>query len=135
MAPMLLNRHRVTERVHGIEDQQIGIPVELDKWIGFVKAIILVLAIGRVDNGLSPLGKAIGIRITRVKLLYRGYRKTGDLANLAGFEGHELDRRGKRAKIDGKPRSRVLDTQRLVERLVATVNANSISRNVSGGKK
>src|SRR6516162_11146854 len=110
MTPMRLDRHRVTERVHGIEDQQIGILVELHKWIRFVEAIILVLAIGRVDNGLAPLGKAIGIRITRVKLLYRGYRKTRDLTNLAGFERHELDRRGQRAEIYGKPRSRVLGT-------------------------
>src|SRR6516164_1972240 len=101
MAPMLLDRHRVTERVHGIEDQQIGVPVELDKWIGLVEAIIFVLAIGRIDDGLGSLGKAIRIRITRVKLLHRSHRKTGDLANLAGFEGHELDRRGERAKSTG----------------------------------
>src|SRR5215468_10657183 len=98
MAPMLLDRHRVTERVHRIEDHQIGIPIELDKWIGLVEGIIFVLAIGRVDNRLGPLVKAIGIRIIGVKLLYRLYPETRDLANLAGFEGHELDRRSKRAK-------------------------------------
>src|SRR6516162_6249287 len=135
VAPMLLDRQRVTERVHCIEDQQIGVPVELDKWIGLVEAIIFVLAIGRIDDGLGSLGKAIRIRITRVKLLHRSHRKTGDLANLAGFEGHELDRRGERAKIYGKPRSRVLGAQRLFERLVAAEDANSVPRNVSGGEK
>jgi 2-oxo-4-hydroxy-4-carboxy-5-ureidoimidazoline decarboxylase len=37
--------------------QQIGVPVELDKWIGFVEAIIFVLAIGSVDDGLDPIIK------------------------------------------------------------------------------
>src|SRR6516164_11106252 len=115
MTPMFLNRHRVTERVHCIEDEQIGAAAELDKWIGFMEAIIFVLTIGRVDDRLGPLVKAIGVRITGVKLLYRGNPETRDLANLARFEGHELDRRGKRAKIDGKPRSRVLGGTRRCE--------------------
>ena len=135
MAPMLLDRYRITERVHCIKDQQIGAAAELDKSIGFVEAIIFVLSIGRVDDRLAPLVKAIGIRIARVRLLYRGHRKTGDLASPAGFEGHELDRRGERAKIYGKPRSRVLGAERLFKELVAAVNANSVPGNVSRGEK
>src|SRR6516162_2737774 len=108
MSPMLLDRYRITERVHCIEDQQIGTAAELDEWIGFVEAIIFVLSIGRVDDRFAALVKAIGKRIARVRLFYRGHRKTGDLASPAGFEGHELDPRGERGKIDRKPRSRVL---------------------------
>jgi len=44
MAPILLDRDCVTERIHRIEDQQIGVSVELDKRIGFVEARIFVLA-------------------------------------------------------------------------------------------
>src|SRR5215469_14326958 len=111
MAPMLLDRYRITKRVHCIEDQQIGTAAELDEWIRVVQAIIFVLSIGRVDDRLGPLGKAISIRISRVRLFYRGHRKAGDLASPAGSEGHELDRPGERAKIDGKPGSRVLGAQ------------------------
>src|SRR6516162_6144937 len=135
MAPMPLDRHRITERVHCIEDQQIGAAAELDEWIGLVQAITFVLTIGRVDDRLAPLVKTIGIRIARVRLFYRGHRKTGDLARPTGFEGYELDRRGERAKIYGKPRSRVLGTQRLFKHLVAPEDANSVPRNVSGGEK
>src|SRR5215472_7822866 len=108
MAPMLLERHRITERVHCIEDQQIGAAAELYEWIGLVQAIIFVLTIGRVDDRLASLVETIGVRISRVRLFYRGHRKTGDLASPAGFEGHELDRPAERAKIYGKPGSRVL---------------------------
>src|SRR5215469_6974840 len=81
MAPMLLDRYRITERVHCIKDQQIGATAELDEWIGFVQAIIFVLSIGRVDDRLAPLVETIGIRISRVRLFYRGHRKTSDLAS------------------------------------------------------
>src|SRR6516164_4343773 len=131
MSPMLLDRYRITERVHCIEDQQIGAAAELDKWIGFVQAIIFVLTVGRVDDRLAPLGKTIGIRIARVRLFYRGHPKTCDLASPAGFEGHELDRRGERAKIYGKPRSRVLGAERPFKLLVAPEDANSVPGNVS----
>ena len=70
-----------------------------------------------------------------MKLHHSGHRKTGNLARPTGFEGHELDRRGKRAKIYGKPRSRVLRAQRLFKLLVAAENANSVPGNVSGGEK
>src|SRR5215469_11246957 len=111
---------------------KISRSVELDK---FVEAIIFVLAIGRVDNGLRRLVKAIGIRITGVKLPQRAHPKTRDLANLAGFEGHKLDRGGERAKIYRKPGSRVLGAQRFLKHLVTAEDANSVPRNVSGGEK
>ena len=37
MAPILLDRHRVAQRIHCIEDQQVGVSVELDERVGFVE--------------------------------------------------------------------------------------------------
>src|ERR1700737_2483985 len=58
-APILLDRDRVAERIHYIEGQQVGVSVKLDERVGFVELGALVLTVGRVDDRLPALGKAI----------------------------------------------------------------------------
>src|SRR5271163_5243719 len=108
MTPVLLDRDRVTERIHCIKDQQVRVSVEVDERIGFVELGTFVLAVGRVDDRLPALGKTIPVGISRVKLFDRGDRETGYFVSVAGLQGDELDARAKRVEIDGKPRSRVL---------------------------
>ena len=38
MAPIFFDRDGVAERIHGVKNQQISVPVKLDKRIGFVEA-------------------------------------------------------------------------------------------------
>src|SRR5438067_3965237 len=135
MTPILLDRDRIAERIHGVEDQQVGVSVELDKRIGFIGLGTLVLAIGGVDDRLPALGKAIPVGNSRVKLFDRGDGKTGYFVSAVGLQGDELDTGTQRVKIDGKPRSRVLGAQRLAEHPVTAVYANPIAWNVSGGEK
>src|ERR1700758_3563245 len=59
----------------------------------------------------------------------------GELVGAVRLERNELDGRGKLAKIDGKPRSRMLRMQRLAQYIVAAVNPNAVARNISGRKK
>src|ERR1700730_3917134 len=135
MAPILLDRDGISQGVHCVEDQQISVPVKLDKRVGFVEAGIFVLAVSRVDDRLATPGKAVAIRIPGVKLLYRVHRKTGYLISAAGFESDELNGRGQRAKIDRKKRLRLLGMQHLTQGAVASVDANAVTGDVSRAKK
>src|SRR5260370_25716137 len=135
MTPILLDRDRVAERIHCIEDQQVGVSVELDERIGFVELGTLVLAVGRVDDRLAALGKTVPVGISRVKLFDRSDGKTGYFVSVAGLQGNELDNRAERVEIDGKPRSRVLGAQRLAQHAMAAVYADPITGDVSGGEK
>src|SRR5215472_14680985 len=113
MAPILLNRDRVPERIHRVENEQIRVSVEIKKGIGFVQLRIFVLAVSRIDDRLAAAGKAISVRISAVKLLYRTHPEAGDVICSTGFESDELDRRCQRLKIDRETRSGVLRAQRI----------------------
>src|SRR5215469_2117622 len=132
MAPILSHRDGVAKRIHCIEDQQVGVPIEFDKRVGFVQARVLVLAIRRIDDRLAPSGEAVTERITRVKLFDRGDREASYLVTSARLQGDELDIRGKRVEIHGKPGRRVLGAQRFAQYVMTTVDANPISGNVCG---
>src|SRR5438105_8702442 len=135
MTPIHLDRDRIAERIHGVEDQQIAVSVKLDERVGFVELGALVLTVGGVNDRLPALGKAKPVGIPGVKLFDRGDGKTGYFVSAVGLQGDELDARAQRVKIDGKPRSRVLGAQRLAEHPVTAVYANPIAWNVSGGEK
>src|SRR5262249_1878393 len=57
------------------------------------------------------------------------------IVGATGFESNKLDRCSERAKIDGKPRRRVLGMQRLAQCVVAAIDANAVPGDVSGRKK
>src|SRR6516165_584627 len=135
MSPIFLDRDCVAERIHRVEDQHIGVPVECDKWVRFVESGILVLAIGRIDYRFSTPRKAVAVGMVGVELPYAGYRETGDLVGALGLERDELDGRSELVKIDRKPWGRMLRVQCLAQPIVASVNTNSVAGNISGRKK
>ena len=71
VAPVGLDRDRVGERVHRVENDEVGIAEELDEALGVARVGERVLGIGRVDDDPALRLEAVAVGVAGVALEHR----------------------------------------------------------------
>ena len=133
--PVLLHRHRVQQRVHGVEDDQVRIAEELDEATGFARVFELVLGIGRVHHDFPIAFEAVAVGVAGVPLQLRRDFESGNVVTGAGPELHEFDIGGEPGKIHREAGRRLLQPERLLEHVVTAMDTDARPRNIGGGEE
>src|SRR5258706_9948760 len=68
VSPILLDRYRIGERVHGVENDQVGVAEKIDETLRFVHIVELMFRIGRIDQDLVAAFEAVAIGIAPMRL-------------------------------------------------------------------
>jgi len=124
MTPVLLDRDRVEQRVHRIEDDQVRSPEEFDEARRFVLVFGSVLGVGRVHDRASAAVEAAAVRVTGVALRLEFQRGAADGLRTSGLESHELDACGEPVEVHGETRCRLLQAQRVFHHGMSAVDAD-----------
>ena len=92
MAPILLHRDAIGQRIHGVADHQVGIAKEVDECRLDRHLLQLVLAVGAVDDGAAvAVGEAVAVTQVGMVLQLRFDSYAVDFMRLAGGQLHEFD--------------------------------------------
>ena len=79
VAPVGLHADRLGERVHRVEDHQVGVAEEARERLGLGAVLELVLRVGGVDHRLAVVLEAVAVGVAAVQLQVRRDREAGDL--------------------------------------------------------
>ncbi len=91
VAPVLLRVDRIQQGVLGVEDQQVGVAEELHKAVCARVVLLFVLRVGGIDDLPAVPGERVPVGVSRVILLDRPDRQSGDLVVPVLLEGDEPD--------------------------------------------
>src|SRR5437899_1104702 len=130
VAPVLLDRRGLGQRVLGVEDHQVGATEELRKGFDLRQIVLLVLGVGRVDDDLVVGLEPIAVGVTAVALELGPHPKPGDLVVAIRLEPHEFDRGRQSREINREERRRVLAAKGFLQLGVAAVNPDVIAGRV-----
>src|SRR5437879_3782083 len=130
VAPVLLDRRGLGQRVLGVEDHEIGVTEELREGFDLRQIVLLVLGVGRVDDDLVVGFESIAVRVTAVALELGPHAQPGDLVVAIGLEPHEFDRGRQSREINREEWRRVLAAKGFLQLGVAAVNPDVIAGRV-----
>ena len=126
--PVGPDRDGVGERIHRVEDHEVGIAKERDVAFRLHRVVELVLGIGRVDDRLAVRLEAIAVGIAGVPLQHRRHRHARDRMGTLGLEVDEIDVGVQEREIHRKRRLVLLAAQRRLEPRVAAVDVDAVAR-------
>jgi len=132
MAPVFLDRDRLGERVHGVEDDEIRVAKEGDDRLGLRAVLELVLRVGGVDDALAADLEAIAIGVARVALQLRRHLHAADFERVSTREAQERDVGVELLERHREAGRRLLQAKRLLEDVMAAVDADLRAAPVSG---
>src|SRR4051812_15904893 len=123
VTPMFLRRARLSERIHGVADDQIGLLEEADEGHLLVHVVDIVFAVGTVDHGTpNAVGEAVAETLMRVVLAHRRDMYAIDLHFIAGPKCDEADVRFPGIEGSREKRLVLLSPKRLFGVVVAGMN-------------
>ncbi|MNC85495.1 hypothetical protein D3C83_10960 [compost metagenome] len=135
VTPVFLDRNRLGERVHGVENHQVRAAEQRNERLGLARVAELVLGIGRIHHALAAALEAVAVGIAGVRLQHRGYRHARDVVSPAGLQLHEFDGCRQAVEIHREGRRRMLLAERAFQRIVAAVDADAVAGEIGGGEK
>src|SRR6266853_1365193 len=135
VAPVLLYRHGFRERVHGVENHQVGVRKESRGAFDRIRDVQPVLGVGRIDDDPAITDESIAIGITGMALKLGRHAPSSDLIASARLEYDEFYRGPEAIKRYGETGRVLLTAKRFLEISVTAVNPNSVSGDVGGGEK
>ena len=135
MSPVGFDRYRIGERVHRIENDEVGVAEELDESLGIHDVLELVFRVGRVDEALACAIEAIAVGVAAVQLQLRSDGDSRHLCRLSRRKPHELDVRRELVEGNRKAGRGLLQAEGLLEDLVAAVNPDAHAWHVGGPEK
>src|SRR6185369_17918163 len=129
MAPIRFVVDRFFERVHRVENHQIGAVVEFDHCACLGIGIELVLAVGGVDERFAVFLETVTAGIAGMRLELRFDSQAIDLIPAAGVEMDKADVSAEPLPWNRKARTGVLPMKSFLQHAqrMAAVNANDIS--------
>src|SRR5882762_11760386 len=135
MAPVLLHRHGLGERVHGVEDHQVGVGKKSGRAFDRIRYVQPVLRIGRIHDDPAVADESIAVGVTGMALELCGYAPPCDLVAPPRLECNEFYR-GPEAIERHRETGRVLlPAKRFFEIGVAAVNPDLVSGDVGRSEK
>src|SRR6266850_8034552 len=135
MAPVLLYRDGLGERVHGVENHKVGVGKKSGRAFDCIRYVQPVLRIGRIHDDPAVADESIAVGVTGMALELCGYAPPCDLVAPPRLECDEFYRGPEAIKRHRETGRVLLAAKGFFEIGVAAVNSNPVSRNVGRSEK
>src|SRR5258706_5488220 len=132
---VFLHRHSLGERVHGVENHQIGVGKKSGRAFDRVRYVQPVLRIGRIHDDPAVADESIAVGIAGMALKLGGHAPPRDLVAPPRLERDEFYRGAEAIKRHRETGRVLLAAKGFFEIGVAAVNSNPVSRYVGGSEK
>src|SRR5439155_5550947 len=131
MAPVLLDRDRLGERIHGVEDDEIGVSEKARDRVGLSAVLELVLGVGAVDDAAAADLEAQAVGVARMALELRRHAQPAYFRRAPRRDLDELDGRAEVVERHWEAGRRLLQPEGPLEDAVAAVDADARAAHVS----
>ena len=134
MAPVSLDRYGFGQRIHGVEDDQVGFGKKLDERFVLPRVVQLVFGVGGVNDGALQAVKTESVGVAGVVLQFGCDVEAVDVVGLVRRHQLKLDAGTCLCVVDREVRGLHLLADRLFQLRVAAVHHDAVARDVHGGE-